>query len=113
MTRSVQSLSAGAAIFNFVPESPNLRVGGVTQFQGQTAVAVEGSGLNKPSPGTVDRLTMFVSTTAPYLPLGATAQVDTTLGRNLERAASVYGKWNQRVDPPVPKDATPVSSLTG
>jgi hypothetical protein len=108
----VQSLSAGAAIFNFVPESPKLRVGGLTQFQGRTAVAVEGSGVNQPSPGTIDRLTMFVSTSAPYLPLGATVQVDSTRGRNLERAASVYGKWNQKVDPPVPNNATPLSSLT-
>jgi len=109
----VQSLSAGAAIFSFVPEEPNLKVGGVTEFEGRSVVAVEGSGLHQPAVGTTNRVTMFVSTTPPFLPLGATAEVDTTRGRNLERAASVYGKWNQKVDLPIPSQATSVSLLTG
>ena len=108
-----ESLSTGDAIFQFVPEEPNLKVGGVTQFGGQTAVAVVGSPAGSVSAGTTVRVTMFVSTTAPYLPLGATLQVDNDDGTNIERVATVYGKWTQKVDPPDPQGATPITSLTG
>ena len=33
-------------------------------------------------------------------------------GYDEERVASVYGKWNERVDPIAPKGATPISTLT-
>jgi hypothetical protein len=109
----VQSLSPSAAIENFVPQEPNLKVGGVSQFAGQTAVAVEGSPTGQAPAGGGAGVTMFVSTSAPYLPLGATLTVDNANGSNAERVAAVYGKWNENVDPTVPKDATPLSTLTG
>jgi hypothetical protein len=106
-----QSLSAGEAIVSFVPEEPNLRVSGATTFQGQSAVAVTGSPSSSPASGTTATVTFFVSTTAPYLPLGATVQVDNDNGKNIERVASVYGKYNQKVDPKAPSGAVPVTSL--
>jgi hypothetical protein len=105
-----QSLSAGEAIVSFVPEEPNLRVSGATSFQGQGAVAVTGSPAS-PQAGTTDTVTLFVSTTAPYLPLGATVQVNQNTGHNVERVASVYGKYNQKVDPKAPTGAVPITSL--
>ena len=56
-------------------------------------------------------VTLFVSTTAPYLPLGATVQVNQNTGQNVERVASVYGKYNQKVDPKAPTGAIPITSL--
>jgi hypothetical protein len=54
---------------------------------------------------------MFVSTTAPYLPLGATLVVKYKNGQTIERAASVYGKYDTKVDPTAPTGATPASTL--
>ena len=54
---------------------------------------------------------MFVSSTAPYLPLGATLQVNDNGGKNVERAASVYGRYNEKVDPRAPTGAVPITSL--
>ncbi len=106
-----QSLSAAEAIVQFVPEEPNLRVAGATTFGGQSAVAVTGSPSTAPPAGTTAFVTFFVSTTAPYLPLGATVQVNNDNGHNIERVASVYGKYNQKVDPKAPTGAVPITSL--
>jgi len=109
----LQSLSPAAAVANFLPEEPNLRVAGATQFSGTDAVAVEGSPAGRLAAGSTATVTMFVSTTAPYLPLGATLIVKSAAGKTIEQAASVYGKWNKKVDPTAPSGATPVSTLTG
>jgi hypothetical protein len=106
-----QSLSAAEAILEFVPEEPHLRVAGATTFGGQSAVAVTGSPATAPGAGTTATVTFFVSTTAPYLPLGATVQVNNDGGHNIERVASVYGKYNQKVDPKAPTGAVPITSL--
>lgn len=106
-----QSLTPGEAIFQFVPEEPKLRVAGATTFQGQSVLAITGSPATAPPAGTVATLTMFVSTTAPYLPLGATLQVNDNGGKNVERAASVYGRYNKKVDPKAPTGAVPITSL--
>jgi hypothetical protein len=106
-----QSLGAGEAIVEFVPQEPNLRVAGATTFGGHSAVAVTGSPATAPGAGTVATVTFFVSTTAPYLPLGATVQVNDNGGKNIERVASVYGKYNQKVDPKAPTGAVPITSL--
>ena len=107
-----QSLSARQRPSSqFVPEQPNLRVAGATTFDGTRARSpYRGAGH-----GTCGRhdanVTFFVSTTAPYLPLGATVQVNNDNGHNLERVASVYGKYNHKVDPKAPTDAVPITSL--
>ena len=107
-----QSLSAGEAIVSFVPEEPHLRVAGAVTFQHQSAVAVTGSPASAPAAGTVATVTLFVSTTAPYLPLGATVQVNQNTGQSIERIASVYGKYNKKVDPKAPTGSIPITSLT-
>ncbi len=108
----VQSLSRGEAILQFVPEQPNLRVAGDTSFGGHSVVAVTGSPSSAAAAGTTAKVTLFVSTTAPYLPLGATVEVDNTGGGNVERVATVFGKYNAKVDPKAPTGATPITSLT-
>jgi hypothetical protein len=109
------SLTATSAIELFVPEEPNLHIGGVTQLGGQSAVAVEGSTAASPPAGDTDVVTLFVSTTAPYLPLGGTLVVTSTARNHkvLERQASLYGRWNEPVRVTVPANATPITSLTG
>jgi hypothetical protein len=106
------NLSPGAAILDFVPEEPHLRVAGITQFSGHTAVVVSGSPGQPPTNG-IANVSLFVSTTAPYLPLGATVVVRDGRGTTAERVASVYGKWDTKVDPTPPSGAVPFTSITG
>ena len=106
------SLTPTAAIQLFVPQEPHLTVLGTTQFNGQQTVAVSGSPAATSPSGTTATVTLFVSTASPYLPVGATLVVKSTSGKVVERQASLYGRWNQKVEPVAPKNATPVSSLT-
>jgi hypothetical protein len=112
----VSSLSPTQAISVFVPQEPNLHVGGATSVAGHGAVAVVGS----PGPGgqaaagTTATTTLFVSTTAPYLPLSATTLTANNGSKKpFEQVASVFGKWNQKLNPIVPKGATPITTVTG
>lgn len=108
----VNSLTPTQAITQFVPEDPHLRIAGATSIGGKGVVAVAGSSAGGAADGATSTSTLFVSTTAPYLPLSATVVVKSAAGKNEERIASVYGKWNERVDPIAPKGATPISSIT-
>lgn len=112
----VASLSPTQAIEEFVPQEPNLRLGGATSVAGHGAVAILGSpgpGAQQ-APGTTATTTLFVSTTAPYLPLSATILVvNHGSTKPLEQVASVYGQWNKKLDPVVPKGATPITTVTG
>ncbi len=109
----VVSLSPTEAILQFVPEEPNLQVAGATVVAGKGAVAVSGSPAGTVSPGTTATSTLFVSTSAPHLPISSILVAKSDNGRNIERVAAVYGKWNQKVDPVAPTGATPFSSLGG
>jgi hypothetical protein len=95
-----------------VPEEPNLKVLGVTTFNGKDVVAVEGSPPATPPSGYTATTTLYVSTTAPYLPVGAALIVKASSGSTAERQASVFGKYNDPVKPLAPQGATPVTSLT-
>ena len=109
----VSSLSPTQAIEQFVPEEPNLRVAGVATVGGRSAVAVAGSPQAQVASGDTAKSTLFVSTTAPYLPISSTVVVKGATGKPAERLVSVYGKYNQKVDPIAPKGATPISTLGG
>ncbi len=106
------NLSPGAAIVAFVPEEPHLRVDGANQVAGQPVVVVSGSPGTPPTNG-IAGVSLFVSTTAPYLPLSATVVVRDGRGTTTERVASVYGKWGEKVDPTPPSSAVPFTSITG
>jgi hypothetical protein len=108
----VSSLSPTQAIAQFVPEEPNLRVAGATSIGAGTNVAVAGSPAGSLQAGSTATSTLFVSTTTPYLPTSSTIVVKDATGKNAERLASVYGKYNKPVHPIAPKGATPISSIT-
>ncbi len=108
----VNSLRPTQAIDHFVPEEPNLRIAGVTSISGRSAVAVTGSPGAQIEAGDTALTTLFVSTTAPYLPISSTIVVKSASGTTAERLASVYGKYNERVDPIAPTGATPISSIS-
>lgn len=108
----VNSLTPTQAIQEFVPEEPNLRVAGVTSVGGHAAVAVTGSPSGQVQAGNTAATTLFVSTTAPYLPLSATV-VAKSAGKTTERLATVFGKYNEPVDPIAPKGATLFSTISG
>jgi hypothetical protein len=107
----VNSLSPTQSIVQFVPESPALRVAGATTVGGKGAVAVAGSSTGRLQAGDKATVTLFVSTASPYLPISATVIVKNASGKTAERLASVYGKWNEPVNPVAPKGATPFSTL--
>jgi hypothetical protein len=111
--RVVNTLSTTQAIIEFVPEEPHLRVAGVTSVAGHNAVVISGSPNGSLQAGSTATTSLFVSTTAPYLPLSGALVVKNANGRTTERSVAAYGKWNERVDPSPPKGATPVSSLSG
>jgi hypothetical protein len=111
--RVVNTLSTTQAIIEFVPEEPNLRVAGVSTVAGHNAVVVAGSPNGSLQPGNTATTSLFVSTTAPYLPLSGALVVKNTNGRTTERSVAAYGKWNEQVDAVPPKGATPASSLSG
>jgi hypothetical protein len=108
----VNSLAPTQSIIQFVPEEPNLRVAGATSVGGKGVVAVTGSSSGQVESGDTAGLTLFVSTSSPYLPVSASVEVKDGAGKSVERVASVYGKWNEPVDPIAPKGATPISTLT-
>jgi hypothetical protein len=111
--RVVNTLSTTQAILEFVPEEPNQRVAGVATVSGHTAVVVAGSPSGSIPAGSRASTSLFVSTTAPYLPLSGALVVKSATGSTTERSVAVYGKWNERVDAVAPKGATPISSLGG
>jgi len=106
------SLGASDAIYSLVPEDPNLRVVGAASFSKHQVIAVSGSPASSPAAGDTAKLTMFVSTTAPYLPLGATLNVTDGSGKTVEQVAAVFGRYNAKVAPKAPTDAVPITSLT-
>jgi hypothetical protein len=106
------TLSPTQAIEGSVPEPPN-RVAGVTSVGGRNVVAVAGSAAAGLQSGSSATVTLFVSTTAPFLPVSSTTVVKNARGTSTERIASVFGKYNKKVDPIAPTGATPISSLGG
>lgn len=107
------TLSQTQAILQFVPQEPNLRVAGVTSVAGRNAVAIAGSPAASSQAGSTATSTLFVSTSAPFLPLSSTIVVTSSSGRTTERVAAVYGKWNHPVDPVAPTGATPIAAVSG
>jgi hypothetical protein len=108
----LSTLTPTSAIQLFVPQEPNLHIGGATRFSGKSAVAVEGFSPVTPPSGDVARVIMFVSPDSPFLPIGATLVVTNAKGKVIEQEAALYGKWNERLVPVVPKAATSFASLS-
>lgn len=106
------SLTATSAIELFVPEEPNLKVAGVTTVQGRKVVAVEGTSASTPTTAAVGKVTLFVSTTAPYLPVGGTVVVTDASGAIQEQDAVLFGRWGEKVHAVAPKGAAPLATLT-
>lgn len=106
------ALTPTSAIELFVPNEPHLRVAGTVTFSGHQAVAVVGTPATSPPTGDTATVTLYVSVTAPFLPLGATLQVTDPSGKVVERDAALYGKWNERVASVVPRGSTPLSAVS-
>lgn len=106
------SLSATSAIELFVPEEPHLKVDGATTLHGQHVVAVSGTSTASPSTDATGKVTLFVSTTAPYLPVGATLVVTSGNDTVVEQDAALFGRWGEAVHAKAPSGALPLSSLT-
>jgi hypothetical protein len=106
------SVSATSAIELFVPEEPNLKISGATTVDGRRVVAVQGTSISAPASGAVGKVTLFVSTTAPYLPVSATLVTEDASGKVVQEQAVLFGKWGEQVHLRPPSGVVPLSSLT-
>jgi hypothetical protein len=108
----VETLTPAAELDHFIPQSP-LALGATTTLHGTAVVAVTGPAPAADSTDVVRaRATLYVSTTAPYLPVGGTLTGTDVHGRT-QTEVVVFTLWGVQARPPVPAGAVPVSSLTG
>ena len=108
----VKTLAPAAELDLYIPQTP-LSLGATTTLHGTAVVAVTGAA---PPAASTDvlraRATLYVSTTAPYLPVGGTLTGTDVHGRTQSEVVA-FTAWGVKARPPVPAGAVPVSSLRG
>jgi len=104
---AAKALDAGAELNSYIP-SGNLKLGSVTTLRGRNVLAV--SGTAPPSAGAHVVATLFVSTTAPFVPVGGTL---TGTGAQKSQGEEVgFTAWGETVRPPVPAGAVAYSTIS-
>ncbi len=86
-------------------------VGKVTTFHGHQALEIKGQP-NTPSSSVTGTGTLYVSTTAPYLPLGVTFTANYATSTQTETATytSVFSNWAEKTTAVKPSSSTPLQS---
>jgi hypothetical protein len=92
----------------FIPTAP-FTLESPRQFHGRTVVGVSGKARSSAAKGSGHTVTLFVPTSAPYTPVGATLSFGSGSGAGVE--AVVFNRWGQRIAPPTPSGAIAYSSL--
>lgn len=85
----------------------SLKIGNVTTLRGRTVLAVSGSASSQA--GAQATATLYVSTTAPYVPVGGS--LIGTGSQKSESEVVAFTAWGEKVRPQVPTGAIPFSSL--
>ena len=101
-----KALEPSAELTPYTPVG-NLKVGNVTTLRGQSVIAV--SGAASEAAGAQAIATLYVSTTAPYVPVGGSL-----VGTGAQKSQSevvAFTAWGEKVRPQVPASATAYSSL--
>ena len=101
-----KALAPSAELTPYTPVG-NLTVGSVSTLRGRSVLAV--SGAASEAAGANATATLYVSTTAPYVPVGGSL-----VGTGAQKGDSevvAFTAWGERVRPPAPTTATPYSSL--
>lgn len=101
-----KALEPSAELTPYTPVG-NLNVGNVTTLRGQSVVAV--SGAASEVAGAQAIATLYVSTAAPYVPVGGSL-VGTGAQKN-ESEVVAFTAWGEKVRPQVPASSTAYSSL--
>lgn len=108
----VQTLKPAAELDSYIPQAP-LTLGASTRLHGTAVVPVTGMAPASADTGALNaRVTLFVSTTAPYLPVGATLTGTDVHGRRQSEVVA-FTAWGEQARPVVPSGAVPVASVSG
>jgi hypothetical protein len=106
----VQTLKPGSEFNSFIPQAP-LSVGSQTKLHGIPVLPVTGSAAPNAALGVMNsRATLFVSTRAPYLPVGGTLTgIDVHGRRQSDQVA--FTRWGERIHPARPSKVVTAASL--
>ncbi len=91
---------------SYIPAG-NLKIGDVTTINGHDVLAV--SGTAPAAAGAQANATLYVSTTAPFVPVGGT--LNGTGAQSTETDAVAFTAWGETVRPSVPAGVVPYSLL--
>ena len=103
-----KALDPSSEISPYTPVS-NLTIGKVSTLRGRSVLAVSGTASS--SAGAQATATLYVSTTAPYVPVGGSLVGTGSTTSNTEVVA--FTAWGEKVQPEVPAGSTPYSTLAG
>jgi hypothetical protein len=101
-----KALAPSAELTPYTPVG-NLRVGNVSTLRGRSVLAVSGGASEQA--GATATATLYVSTSAPFVPVGGSL-----VGTGAQKGDSevvAFTAWGERVHPQAPTSATPYSSL--
>jgi hypothetical protein len=109
----VKTLRPNSELDSYIPQAP-LSLGSVTTLHGTTVLPVTGVATPDAASGAVNTsATLFVSTRAPYLPVGGTITGTDVNGRRQSDQVA-FTHWGERIQPAVPSGVvTDASRLTG
>jgi hypothetical protein len=108
----VATLKPDAELDSYIPQAP-LALGAATTLHGIPVLPVTGTAPPTAATGALNaRATLFVSTRAPYLPVGGTLTGTDVHGRKQSEVVA-FTNWGEQARPAVPTGAVAVASLTG
>jgi hypothetical protein len=103
---AAKALAPAAELNSYIPTG-NLKIGSVTTLRGQNVLAV--SGTAPVSAGAHVLATLYVSTTAPFVPVGGT--LTGTGAQKSEGEEVAFTAWGEQVHPSVPSGSLAYSSI--
>lgn len=103
---AVKALEPDSEVAPYIPAG-DLKVGSVTTLRGENVLAV--SGTASTTAGAPAVATIYVSTTAPFVPVGAS--LTGTGSKSSDNEVVAFAAWGETVHPSLPTGAVAYSSL--
>lgn len=104
----LKTLAPSAELTPYTPVG-DLKLGAVTKLHGHSVIAVYGTASSTVGASAV--ATLYVSTVAPYVPVGGS--LVSSASQKVDSEVVAFTAWGEKVVPQVPTGATPYSSLEG
>lgn len=101
-----KALDPSAELTPYTPVG-NLKVGNLSTLRGRSVLAISGAASEEAGASSI--ATLYVSTSAPYVPVGGS--LVGTGAQNGDSEVVAFTAWGERVRPTVPTGATPYSSI--